>query len=193
MIDLLISYRIFQLLNASETWVVDSGLDYGISRLIGNAVRNELQFRQSKREYEVYVRGYLRKHRHAIVLMGVVPTSLLKGAEVLILFSWMILDIFPYFFSAEWRELYFSNFLFELSYYFQETEAEHDNDASSEDHPDKFDVNPFHTHFLFVKSTNRDMTAIRRSQIMMELANQASARKSPTFVYGMHVNGLTRY
>ncbi|OQV11764.1 putative Transient receptor potential cation channel subfamily M member 7 [Hypsibius exemplaris] len=142
---------IIKLLNATETWILDSGLDYGISRLIGNAVRNELQFRQSKREYEVYVRGYLKKRRHAILLMGVVPMSLLRGSD-------------------------------------DETDG-HDNDAA-EDHPEKCDVNPSHTHFIFVKEPKQEVATAMRSQIIVELAAQVSRRRNPTFVREVQNTGV---
>ncbi|GAV05896.1 hypothetical protein RvY_15956 [Ramazzottius varieornatus] len=135
---------IIKLMNATETWIVDNGVDYGCSKLVGNAVRNELQFRRTRRECEVYARGYLKQKRHSIMLMGVIPAALLAETE-----------------SPQPAEA---------------TEAISDSDNTY-----KFEVNPSHSHYVYVRTPHKD-SAVIRANFVTELVSQAGARKSPSFL-----------
>ncbi|OQV18850.1 putative Protein ced-11 [Hypsibius exemplaris] len=72
---------IIKIINACETWILDAGLDYGLSRMIGNAVRDEQRYRKSRKEYEMFAKGHQQQphSRHSVVLMGITATALLEG------------------------------------------------------------------------------------------------------------------
>ncbi|XP_055345657.1 transient receptor potential cation channel subfamily M member 1-like isoform X2 [Paramacrobiotus metropolitanus] len=72
---------IIKLIKATETWLIDIGLDYGLSKTIGDAVRNEQSFRRSVDRKEVFARGYFKRRRHGITLFGIAPVAVLEGYE----------------------------------------------------------------------------------------------------------------
>lgn len=141
--------------------MIDIGLDYGLSKTIGDAIRNEQCFRKSVDRKEVLARGYFKRRRHGITLIGIAPLAIINGHEVYTLYS-------------KHPRNCVTNYFYRL---FQtEGDKSHQDDYV---HPRvSFDLNPSHTHYIFVGGPY-NKTKILRVEIEQELARQASIRRSP--------------